>query len=231
MDISHNGKEAEGFADETHRDFWLPLLSDYIDGTLLVEATARLKVHLGECAQCSADLEGLQQTVNLLNRLPELSVPRSFALTPAQVRRLKPSPFYRVSQWGAAIAATFLVFAFVLDFAGTFKTQEVTLSVAISTTAPAPTLPALGTLPPSETKDGSGSVVGAGGVAVSPNSTAVPDPTAVPVQTPVIKIASKSGLEPINIVQIVLVIALVLFATFAFALRPRSPADFALKNH
>ncbi len=56
------------------------LLSTLLDQQLTPEEQAYCSAHLGECEQCQDALDNLQQTVNLLQSLPQLEVPRSFAL-------------------------------------------------------------------------------------------------------------------------------------------------------
>ena len=56
------------------------LLSTLLDQQLTPEEQAYCSAHLGVCEQCQDVLDNLQQTVNLLQLLPQLEVPRSFAL-------------------------------------------------------------------------------------------------------------------------------------------------------
>jgi hypothetical protein len=56
------------------------LLSTLLDQQLTPEEQAYCSAHLGECEQCQDVLDNLQQTANLLQSLPQLEVPRSFAL-------------------------------------------------------------------------------------------------------------------------------------------------------
>jgi anti-sigma factor RsiW len=56
------------------------LLSSLLDKQLTPEEQAYCDAHLEECEQCQDVLDNLQQTVNLLQSLPQLEVPRSFAL-------------------------------------------------------------------------------------------------------------------------------------------------------
>ncbi len=215
------GKENSGSEGDDHRAEWLILISDYIDGTLPEAASQRLKTHLAECAQCTADLEGLRQTVKLLRRLPEVSAPRSFILTPAQARRLRPSPVYRYARVAAAIAAAFLVFAFVLDLVGLFAAPAAQPSaVAVATADPTPTLEAVGSLSGGTNRAGAGSI---SGLTTNITATATANPTKVATTAPQTQAAASEDLTPIRWVEIVLAVVLIMFASFAFVLRPRAP--------
>jgi hypothetical protein len=55
-------------------------LSTWLDQQLTSEEQASCSNHLEDCEQCQYVLDNLQQTVNLLRSLPQLEVPRSFAL-------------------------------------------------------------------------------------------------------------------------------------------------------
>ncbi len=217
------GKEDRESGGEEHRDGWLPLISDYIDGTLPKFDVVRLEAHLAECVQCASDLEGLQQAANILQRLPDLPAPRSFTLTPAQARRLKPTPIFRFAQVAAAIAAAFLLFAFALDLAGVFATPTVAPNVAVVTTPePTPTSEPVGSLNGAVTRASAGSISGLT-VNVTPTAKAAPDPTATPVTNVQTSVPATNDFSAIRWIEIGLLIVAVLFATFAFAVRPRAP--------
>lgn len=218
-------KENEEF--DSHREEWLALLSDYIGGIMPVERRDKVKAHLEECQKCAADLEGMRQAVQMLNRLPEVTPPRSFALTPLQARRLKPSPYYRATQVVAAIAAVFLLFAFALDFAGTFKAAEEPPVSAAQTAEPTATLPPVGTLNPSGDSASAGPNQGLA-ITVAPFTTSAANPTAIPLNTQPPAPAAESGLPVIRLVQIGLALTTVLLLALAFALRPRAPGRFRI---
>ena len=55
-------------------------LSAFLDQQLTPEEQASCSAHLQDCKPCQSVLGDLQQTVNLLRSLPQLEVPRSFAL-------------------------------------------------------------------------------------------------------------------------------------------------------
>lgn len=61
------------------------MLSEYIDSRLDSEDRGDVERHLEICEACSNELESLQMTVQLLNQVPEMPVPRSFAIREADV--------------------------------------------------------------------------------------------------------------------------------------------------
>lgn len=61
------------------------LLSAYLDDAVTPQERALVETAMAEDAEVAWRLETLRLTVTLLNKLPELQTPRSFALTPAMV--------------------------------------------------------------------------------------------------------------------------------------------------
>jgi anti-sigma factor RsiW len=57
-------------------------LSPYLDGELEARAAERLEAHLAACEGCRLELRQLRATAAALRELPEVQVPRSFALSP-----------------------------------------------------------------------------------------------------------------------------------------------------
>src|SRR5688500_19950948 len=53
------------------------VLSAYLDGELESAAAASVETHLGECPDCAARLEGLQETVASLRRLERPPLPEA----------------------------------------------------------------------------------------------------------------------------------------------------------
>lgn len=208
---------------EAHRDQWLSLILDYQEGSLEGPEQDQLKHHLTECSACTADLEGMCQTVSLLHRLPEAPVPQSFTLSPFQARRLKPSPVYRFSQFAAAIAAAFLIFAFALDLAGTFTPAAPPVRVAVATADPTATLEPVGTLAASTGKANGGS----NNALSAPNPTSsaqAANPTAIPAATPNPNPEVVPGSNPdLRLIEWSLLVATLLFSVFAIMSRPRAP--------
>lgn len=68
-------------------------LSAYHDGALSAGDTRRVEQHLAACAAaCQAELKALRQAVAAVRALPEIRAPRSFALTRADLQRVRPAP-------------------------------------------------------------------------------------------------------------------------------------------
>ncbi len=62
------------------------LLSEYMDGTLAGAGLDLVRGHLERCDACRHEYEGLRTTVDMLRRMPVVAAPRSFALSPEQVK-------------------------------------------------------------------------------------------------------------------------------------------------
>lgn len=93
------------------------LLSPYLDGRVTAAEKALVQEHLERCEDCAQELDSLRFTINLLQRLPTVEVPRSFTLQPT-VRRQSPL-FYLLRNATAALAAVLVVL-----FAGSFYLQS-----------------------------------------------------------------------------------------------------------
>lgn len=109
------------------------MLSQYIDGRLDPEDTARVGGHLQSCEACRHELEALRAMLGLLHRVPVVSPPRSFAVAEAVPDR-RPSPAWAFSATRLATAAAMLLLAFVIagDAANLFA------AAPAGETAPAP---------------------------------------------------------------------------------------------
>jgi Putative zinc-finger len=98
------------------------MLSEYIDNRLGSEDKSLVEHHLESCEACSKELESLRMTVQLLHRVPEVSVPRSFTIAvpePRQEGVLGP----RSLRWlrpATAVAAIVLVVLLAGDFLNVF---------------------------------------------------------------------------------------------------------------
>lgn len=66
------------------------LLSAYIDEAVTEEERRMVEQAVAEDADIAWRLESLRATVRLLRELPALSLPRSFVLTPEQIRQAAP---------------------------------------------------------------------------------------------------------------------------------------------
>ena len=74
--------------------------------------------HLGLCGECRRELDTLRSTVDLLSRLPELAVRRSFALPEVPAPVASPSRFESFARLAAPVAAVLLVALVVGDALG-----------------------------------------------------------------------------------------------------------------
>ena len=74
--------------------------------------------HLGLCGECRRELDTLRSTVDLLSRLPELAVRRSFALPEAPAPVAPPLRFESFARLAAPVAAVLLVVLVVGDALG-----------------------------------------------------------------------------------------------------------------
>lgn len=94
------------------------LLSSYMDGEVSAAESRRVEEHLTGCDECAAELESLRATMTLLNRMPMLETPRSYALTPADAEAAAPQrrlPSLAVFTGGLATAgAAALVFVLIV---------------------------------------------------------------------------------------------------------------------
>jgi hypothetical protein len=99
------------------------MLSEYIDNSLNSEDKSFIERHLETCEACSKELESLRMTVQLLHRVPEVSVPRSFTVTVPEPRResaFGPSSL-RWLRPATAIVAVALVVLLMGDFLHGFE--------------------------------------------------------------------------------------------------------------
>ncbi len=134
-------------------------LSTWLDQQLTPEEQAYYRAHLGDCERCQDVLDDLRQTVNLLRSLPQLEVPRSFAL-PAdftitangnnkkQIEQLTaprrlPTPLRRTLRTLSALAAVIGIFFALSGFVATLSefhpsaTSTSSASVPYAVQAPA----------------------------------------------------------------------------------------------
>ncbi len=213
-------RELSQSGENSHENTWLLQISLYIDKRLEAPALVRLEQHLSGCSECRQQLAGLRQTVQLLNELPQPKMPRSFTLTSAQARALRPRPLYHMAQAAAAIAAIFLAISLILDYSGAFASKVAPVSQAVVAT-PAEELPLVGTRPPTTPCPTNGLACaqsGLGGEVTSP-APPTPAPTIAPIVT-----ATSDNLVSIRLAQILLTGLVLVLAAFAFSLRPRAPS-------
>ena len=63
------------------------MLSEYVDDRLGQDDRDALEKHIRTCEACSAELESLRMAVELLQSLPHVPAPRSFAVREAETRK------------------------------------------------------------------------------------------------------------------------------------------------
>ena len=96
------------------------LLSAYVDDYLSPRERERVTQHLAECEACREELALLRATVQLLNRVPQATPLRSFAVAePKPVPRRAPLPVLRTA---VAITAALAVFLLVAQAVNLFET-------------------------------------------------------------------------------------------------------------
>ncbi len=117
------------------------LLSAYIDGEVSASETLRVEEHLARCQECRDELASLRATVGLLRRLPELAVPRSFALSEAPQRRPTPTLVW-TARLATSVAAVLLVALLLGDIVGLVSQQRSLEDLASRAEVQAPAAPA-----------------------------------------------------------------------------------------
>ncbi len=117
------------------------LLSAYIDGEVSASETSRVEEHLAGCQECRDELASLRSTVDLLRRLPELAVPRSFALSEAPQRRPTPTIVW-TARLATSAAAVLLVALLLGDIVGLVGQQRTVEDLASRAEVQAPAGPA-----------------------------------------------------------------------------------------
>lgn len=122
------------------------LLSAYIDGRVSEPESGQVEHHLAGCDECRLELDALRATVGLLRNLPELEVPRSFALTEAPAS-ISPTPFVAwTPRIATAAASLILAVLLVGDALGVVTqsapTEEIVAPMASSISVPEAAIPA-----------------------------------------------------------------------------------------
>ena len=117
------------------------LLSAHIDGEVSASETSRVEEHLARCQECRDELASLRSTVDLLRRLPELAVPRSFALSEAPQRRPTPTIVW-TARLATSVAAVLLVALLLGDIVGLVGQQRTLEDAASRAEVQAPSAPA-----------------------------------------------------------------------------------------
>jgi hypothetical protein len=94
------------------------MLSEYMDNRLGSEDRVLVESHLEACEACSSELESLRMAVQLLHRVPLVSVPRSFTIAVPEPRRegVLGASSLRWLRPATAVATVVLVVLLAVDF-------------------------------------------------------------------------------------------------------------------
>jgi hypothetical protein len=106
------------------------MLSEYIDNRLDSKDRGAVERHLGICESCSNELESLQMTVQLLNRVPQMPAPRSFAISEVETGRVSVFEPRRLG-WlrpATAFATVALIALLIVDFLQVVPHDHIMLS-------------------------------------------------------------------------------------------------------
>lgn len=94
------------------------MLSEYMDNRLGNEDRGLVQSHLEACEACSKELSSLRMTVQLLQRVPQVPVPRSFTIAVPEPRRegVLGASSLRWLRPATAVATLVLVVLLAVDF-------------------------------------------------------------------------------------------------------------------
>ena len=95
-------------------DYIYDLLSPYLDGEVTEEERVLVEQALAASPEVQQELDSLRQTITMIQALPQVSAPRPFTLSQADIQPAAPAPkksFWRLPGWGGSLAlvATTLV--------------------------------------------------------------------------------------------------------------------------
>lgn len=109
----------------SHRRLRRELLSSYLDGRLNEGETRKLEEHLKGCPGCAQEVDEGRNAVRLIQAMPQVSPPRSFALVPAVLQPVgRPAPLRRYLTLATATSALLLMLAFTGDLAGIGQLEQ-----------------------------------------------------------------------------------------------------------
>ena len=192
------------------------MLSEYIDNRLDSEDRGVVEHHLEICEACSNELESLQMTVQLLNQVPFVPAPRSFAVREVETGRV--SIFEPQSlRWlrpATAFATVALIVLLMVDFLQLVPHEVKVDNGEVLTVPPAQIMS-------SPTPEGGAYTTEARG---DEPAEAIPEPAPAPAEkAPTEDVSSEAGwpLRQIEIAMGVLVFVLVALVFFARRQRRR----------
>ena len=119
-------------------------LSAYLDGQVFGTDATRIERRLAQCADCRQELDALRSAVSLLQRMPELTMPRSFVMPgpPPAPTTVRPAAPLRMPQWvysgSAAVAALVLAVLISADATGLLAPNVPVRAVESTAAAAAP---------------------------------------------------------------------------------------------
>lgn len=161
-----------GFLDRRKHDRLRTLLSSFADEEVSEGEKRQVEAHLAQCPECSAELASIRSMSQLMSRLPEIALPRSFLLTHAPAPAQQSSYGLWSGSLATAAAAVLLVFLLVGDSFGLVSQSPMPLRESGSQPAFAPAAPAAAVPAPSEL--GSASEPGIDSLAAPAPAQAVP---------------------------------------------------------
>lgn len=130
-----------GFIEKRKHDKLRTLLSSFADDEVSEGERRDVETHLAQCTECAAELASIRGMSQLMGRLPEIALPRSFRLTQAPAPSHKPAYGVWTGTFATAAAAVLLVFLLVGDAMGLVTQSPVQLERSQRQESSAPAAP------------------------------------------------------------------------------------------
>jgi hypothetical protein len=227
---SISGRKIEETVNIHETPGWTEQLAAYVDGELTNAASSVVQSHLLECSLCQNEVKAIEMLAARLAHLPQVTVPRSFVITPEQARKLrKAPPLYTAARVALAMAAALLIFVCTLDFSGLVSSSADSLPVQgnVITATPTVDIP----LPSIGIRSGCSSTSSVGDVkCFNDPSSGVPY-TAHPVTVNPVAVPSVASTETpasIHVLEVGLVSLVLALLVMVLAARPRAPTRLRL---